>query len=434
MNEKEKINAKLMKFIDKTPNAYSCVENLKKMLISNKYVELFENKEWNDLKDNGKYFVIRNDSSIIAFQMTSKQEEIGFNITSVHNDSPSFSLKTKPQILENGYLKLNVDPYGGMINYTWFDRPLSLAGRVTLATDDNTYIKKIINMDKDLLIIPSQAMHINRDVNDKATFNPQVDMLPIMSLNYELTLGQIFGEELKSNYEICDYDLYVYNRDKAKYCGLHNEFIIAPRLDDLASLYPAAESFIAAKNRDSINVFCAFNNEEIGSLKVQGADSSFLMDTLTRVSKAAQIDLLSALSNTLVVSADNAHAIHPNAGSKSDPTNKVYLNRGVVIKHHKNYTTDGLSSSIFKGMCNMAGAAYQDYACKADMLCGTTLGGLSTRHVSVDSVDIGVPQLAMHSANETIGSEDILHMYRALLEFYQSSIRKEDGKVKVLQQ
>ncbi|MBE6144204.1 MAG: M18 family aminopeptidase [Firmicutes bacterium] len=428
-----KINDKLIEFIDKTPNAYCCVNNLKGILIENGFIELYENEIWKELKEDGKYFVTRNDSSLIAFKMCSNVINPGFNITATHTDSPSFSIKTNPEMYENGYLKLNTSSYGGMINYSWLDRPLSLAGRV-IVLDKGVYKKQIINIDKDLLVIPSQAIHINREVNSKCELNYQTDMLPIMSLS-DVKLKNLIEKVLEKSGvffdKVCDYDLYLYNRDKVKPLGLEEEFIMGPRLDDLASLVPSFYSFINSNNQDTYNVFCAFNNEEIGSLTPHGADSSFLIDILTKIASSTKIDLLTTLNNSIVVSADNAHAIHPNAASKSDPSNKVYLNKGVVIKHHTNYTTDSLTSSIFKDVCERVSVPYQDFECRSDMRCGATLGGVSQRHVSVDSVDIGIPQLAMHSANEMIGSKDTLHMYKALLEFYQTSFMKDKNGVKI---
>ena len=426
------IDKKLMKFIDETPNAYFCADNLRKKLIENGFKELYENEIWNDLKEDGKYFVVKNDSSLIAFKMSEKKENIGFNIVSTHSDSPSFSIKPNANIYDGNYMKLNISGYGSMLNYTWLDRPLSIAGRVVTLKDD-TYEKQLININKDLLTIPSQALHINISANEKISFNHQTDMLPIVSLNSDKKLEDIIRESLLKDVDkICDYDLYLYNRDKAKYIGLNDEFILAPRLDDLASLFPAFNGFIASDNTNTINVLCAFNNEEIGNLTLQGADSTFLIDTLTKIASSANINLFTALSNSTVISADNGHAIHPNAQSKSDPTNKVLLNKGVVIKSHIKYTTDAMMSSLFKGICDKAQIPYQDFACRSDMTCGSTLGGVSQRHVSVDSIDIGIAQLAMHSANETIGSKDIYYMYKALLEFYNSTIIREKNKVIIL--
>lgn len=429
------INKNLMKFIDNTPNAYYCVNNLKEELLSNGFVELYENEIWNKLDNNGKYFVTRGDASLIAFKMAEVRANIGFNIVAVHSDSPSFSIKPNASIFENNYMKLNINGYGGMINYSWLDRPLSLAGRI-VTVKNNVYEKQFVNIPKDLLVIPSQAIHINRGVNESNKLNHQIDMLPVVSLNSNKTLEDIIMEELikKGKYidKMCDYDLYLYNRDNAKYVGLNDEFILAPRLDDLSSLYPSFKSFIESNNEKSINVFTCFNSEEIGSLTKDGADSTFLIDTLTRISHASSIELIPALCNSFVVSADNAHAIHPNASMKSDLTNKVELNNGIVIKRHVNYTTDAISSSLFKEICTNADVPYQDFTCRADMICGATLGGISQSHVGVDSVDIGISQLAMHSANETIGSKDSLYMYKAILEFYNSTINKQKNKIKII--
>ncbi len=418
----------LMNFIDNTPNAYYCVQNLKELIKKNGFEELYENENWNNLKTDGKYFVSRNDSSLIAFKMNGNKEKVGFNIVAAHTDSPSFTIKPNADMFDNMYLKLNISGYGGMINYSWLDRPLSVAGRVITVTN-GVYEKQLVNIEKDLLTIPSQAIHINRDVNHKNELNPQVDMLPIMSLSNEKRLEDIIKENLESQGKkvdkICDYDLNLYNREQARRVGANDEFILAPRLDDLAGLFPAVQGFMASNNENSINVLCAFHNEEIGSLTEQGADSTFLIDILTRITNALNIDLFVALSNSIMVSSDNAHAIHPNALAKSDPTNKVLLNKGIVIKHHINYTTDAVTSSLFKGICDKAKVPYQDFACRADMKCGSTLGGISQSHVSIDSIDIGLPQLAMHSATETIGIMDITYMYKALLEFYNTTIQKE---------
>lgn len=428
------INENFFDFVDNTPNAFCCVSNLKKILDKSGFQELYENEIWDNLNNDGKYYVVRNDSSIIAFKMTNNNLKTSFNITATHTDSPSFSIKPNSEMYENGYLKLNIDGYGSMIDYSWFDRPLSIAGRV-ITMKDNSYKKQIINIDKDLLVIPSQAIHINREVNKKNEINHQIDMLPIMSLNKNLNIQDLIINYLESNNEsfdkICDYDLYLYNRDKSKYIGLDNEFILSPRLDDLASLFPALCSFIDSENKDAINVFCAFNNEEIGSLTQQGADSTFLINTLTKISEAGHIDLLSTLSNSIIISADNAHAIHPNFPSKSDPTNKVYLNSGIVIKRHPNYTTDSVTSSLFKELCEESKVPYQSFACRSDMRCGATLGGISQSHVGIDSIDVGIPQLAMHSSNELIGSKDLLYMYKVLLEFYKTTFIKEKNIIKV---
>lgn len=432
-----KVTEELMEFINQTPNAYNCVENLKDILKQSGYLELFEYETWNNLKGGKKYFTTRGDSSLIAFTIPTKKEEgIGFNITATHTDSPSFSIKTNPRMENGNYIQLNIEGYGAMINHTWLDRPLSIAGRVICKDKNGTIIPKIINVDKDLLIVPSQAIHIDREVNQKNHLNHQIDMIPILSLNNssitkESFLDLLLKEIDDSNLKILDYDLYLYNRDPAKICGKNSEFLLAPRLDDLACLYPALKSFINSNNPYSINILSTLNNEEIGSGTKQGADSNFLLDTLTRIAKGLEIDLLPALSNSFIVSADNAHATHPNASSKSDPTNKVELNKGIVVKHHTNYTTDSLTSSLFKEVCNYSNVPYQDFACRSDMICGKTLGGISTSHVGINSVDIGLAQLAMHSATETMGSEDPEYLYQALKEFYSIKFEQQKNTIKI---
>lgn len=425
-------NEDFLDFINSTPNAFYCVKNLKEKLLKYGFEELYEYEQWKNLSHGGNYFVSRNDSSLIAFKMTNKYENVSFNIVATHCDSPSFLIKPNSEIYENGYLKLNTDEHGEMLYRSWLDRPLSIAGRVIIK-QNNTYIKKLINIDKDLLVITDQAIHINRDVNNKNTLNPQIDMLPIISLtDDEDIISNQIDEYLKQHNvkfeKICDYDLSLYNRDKAKYIGVNDEFILAPRLDDLGCVYPAFASFVNSKDNCNFNMFCTFNDEETGSLTQQGADSEFLMDVLKRIAESSNIDLLSALRNSIVISADNAHALHPNSPSKSDPTNKVYLNQGIVIKNNPNYTTDAVTSTLFKGICDNVNVPYQHFTCRTDMRCSETLGGLNQRHVSIDSIDIGLPQLAMHSAAETIGSKDPWYLYNALVEFYNTSFdRKKDG-------
>lgn len=428
------VTKELMDFINKTPNAFQCIENLKKMLDKNGYQELFEYEKWDHIK--GKYYVVRGDSSLIAFNSSHQLENRGFHIVAAHTDSPSFSIKPNCIIENAGYLQLNIEGYGSMINHTWLDRPLSIAGRVIFKNHHGEIISKMINIDKDLLVIPSQAIHMNREVNQKNNLNHQIDMIPILSLKEkgacENAFTNLLLNEIKDqNIRILDYDLYLYNRDQAKKLGEKGEFLLAPRLDDLACLYPSLKGFMDSQSLQSINVFCAFHNEEIGSGTKQGADSNFLLDTLTRITDSLDLDLYQTLSQSFIVSADNAHAIHPNALSKFDPTNHAELNKGIVIKHHINYTTDSLSSSIFKEICHYANVPYQDFSCRSDMPCGKTLGGISTSHVAVNSVDIGLAQLAMHSSNELIGVDDPKYLYDVIKEFYSIGLQQEKNTTKI---
>lgn len=416
------INQELMAFIDKTPNAYNCVVNVVELLLANGFKELAEKDDWN-MQKGSKFFVIRNDSSIIAFKLNDPQLKNGFNIVASHGDSPTFSIKPGEEIIENGYLKLNTNGYGGVILYSWLDRPLSLAGRVILKKEGK-FKTEIINIDKDLLVIPSQAIHQNREVNDRNNLNPQVDLLPIMGITDKPGKLKDLLMKMFPDHELYDYDLYLYTRQKATYCGINNEFIISPRLDNLACAFTSLKAFIETNDETTNQVYCCFDNEEIGSLTQGGADSTFLSDILNRVCLAQAVSIYPVLSKSMLVSADNGHALHPNAPAKSDLTNKVKLNKGVVIKHHVNYTTNALSSSIFKDICLQAGVNHQDYTCRSDLRNGATLGGISLSHVSVTSVDIGLPQLAMHAAVETMGSQDSYAMFEALKLFYRSIIEK----------
>lgn len=426
----------MINFINKTPNAYICIKNIKEILLKNNFEELYESEEWNNLKENGKYFVIRNDSSLIAFSTPKVKKDIGFNIVSTHTDSPCFLIKPNADIYDGSYLKLNVYGYGGMINYSWLDRPLSISGRI-ITKYKNSYEIHLLNIEKDLLLIPSQAIHINANVNNKNELKIQDDMLPFMAIDKNKKLKDILKEEIKKTDkkidEICDYDLYLYNRDKGKLIGLNNEFILSPRLDDLSCLYPALISFINAENKTSINLFCAFNNEEIGSLSFQGADSTFLIDVLTRISNRLKIDMQISLNNSFIINADNTHASHPNAKSKNDPTNIIELNKGVAISHHASLTTDALTSSLFKGICESINVPYQDYTCNSNLEEGSTLGSLNQRHVGISSVDIGLPELAMHSANEIIGTKDVTYLYKCLLKFYNTTFKRIKNKIKIIE-
>ncbi len=446
---KEFQNKELLDFIDSTPTAYHCVKNLKEDLIENSYQELREGDSWHDLlKNHGKYLVTRGDSSLIAFQIPDMvKEKSGYHIVATHTDSPTFRVKQNGEhfqavVEEDGYHKLDVEGYGAMINYTFLDRPLSVAGRVLYEnTVTHSIYSEMVNIDKDILVIPSQAIHVNRGVNEGIKLNHQIDMQPMMALNHNINWFHtlVVEDALKKsgrNYpldyvKLLDYDLFLYNRDKAKIVGADEEFIMAPRLDDLACVYPSYRAFLDSReeNDKRINVFCAFHNEEIGSLTKQGADSSFLADVLTRIAKSLDIDRYATLANSFMVSADNAHAAHPNALGKMDDSNKILMNKGIVVKHHTNYTTDAFSGSVFKKICELANVPYQDFTCRSDMICGATLGGISNSHVSIDSVDIGLAQLAMHSANEVMGAEDPNNLYWAMYEFYHSEIEKRNNQV-----
>ena len=422
--KKKDFNSELFDFIDVANCSFTCIDSIREQLINNGYTELYENEEWN--LNSSKYFVIRNDASIIAFNIGKNYEE-RFNIICAHSDTPGFNLKPQTEIYEHNYLKINVVPYGGILNYGWMDRSLSISGRV-IYKEGNKYKKKIVNLKEPICVIPSEAIHQNNCANSNLDLNTQIDLIPIIGLNKEDdVIRSILYKELKfdSSVEICDYDLFLHTNDKPMYIGINNDMILSPRLDDLSCTFSALKGFIETNNDNNINIMCIFNSEEIGSLTKEGADSSFLLDIIKRICASIDLDISISLANSLVISADNSHAVHPNHPNKSDVNNQGFLNGGILIIREKDSSTDGVSSTIFKEICNRKNVPFQDYTSRNDMSTGSTLSGLCIRHVSVDSIDVGISQLAMHSANEIVGADDVFYLYKVFKEFYSTSIKHE---------
>lgn len=412
---------RMLDFIDRSPSCYQAVENAERELEAAGFVRLMEEEKW-ELLHGGKYYVSRNGSSLIAFAIP-EGEMKGFHMIASHSDSPCFKVKENPEMtVEGHYVKLNVEKYGGMILSTWLDRPLSVAGRVVMAGP----VVKNVAIEKDLLIIPNVAIHMNREMNKGVEYNVQTDMLPLYGMEdggkplHELA-ARAAGIEAE---EILGSDLFLYNREKGRIFGAEGEFICAPRLDDLECLYASLQAMLHGKPEHYANFMIAFDNEEVGSTTRQGAASTFLRDTLKRICEAFAMregDYSRLLAGSFLISADNAHGVHPNHPEKADPTNRPYLNGGIVIKYHgsQKYTTDGVSAAIMKSICQRAGVPWQTYANRSDIAGGSTLGNLSAAQVPVNSVDIGLPQLAMHSAYETAGVKDVDYMIRAMECFYQ---------------
>ena len=417
----------LFEFIKKSPSAYHAVNTVKQMLDNDGYTELYESERWK-LAIGGKYYVIRNGTSIIAFRTV--RDARGFMICASHSDCPSFRVKVTPETV-GAYTRLEVEKYGGMIYYSWLDRPLSVAGRVVVKTAEGLE-SKLVNLDSDLATIPSLAIHLNRGVNDGAKFNPAKDLLPLYTGAGEkgAFLSSIAADLGVDVEHILSHDLFLYNRDEGKRVGKDGEFILCPRLDDLGCVYTSTVAFLEAREAQSLPVLAVFDNEEVGSETKQGAASTFLRDTLLRIS-GGESSLAVALENSFMLSADNAHAKHPASPEMSDPDNAPVLNGGVVIKYNANqrYTTDGLSDALFRTVCERAGVTVQTYCNRADLPGGSTLGSISNTRVSVPTVDIGLPQLAMHSANETAGAKDVGSMISAISEFYSTAIAKKGTKI-----
>lgn len=434
--KKKNETAELLNFIDRSPTAFHAVSVIADQLRKDDFTELRESKVWR-LEAGQGYFVTRNQSSILAFRMP-KGEAEHFLIAASHTDSPMFKVKREAISSACGeYLRLNTEIYGGTILSTWTDRPLTLAGRVILK-DGNLFRSALVHIDRDLLLIPNVAIHLNRDVNAGYKYNPSVDMLPLFAQETDApdALFKLLAKELKCDAEsIVGTDLYVVNRTPSTVWGKDKEFFSAGRIDNLMCAYGTLEGFRAVTPSDVVTVYYAADNEETGSSTKQGAGSVFLSDTLNRICEALGKDKRCMLASSMMVSADNGHAKHPNHPELSDAQNAPKLNGGIVIKYNaaQKYTTEGLSASVFEQICQNADIPVQCYANRSDMPGGSTLGSISNTLVPLLTVDIGMAQLAMHSAYETAGSKDVEFLVRAMKAFYASRLRAEgDGAYRLL--
>ena len=414
----KKTAKKLLKFIQKSPTAFQAVEEMSQRLQKEGFKELKEEKHW-DLKAGGNYFVTRNHSAVIDFSIP-KKPAWKFHIMASHSDSPALKIKENPEMeVEKAYIKLNVERYGGMLFAPWFDRPLSVAGRLIVRKNGEIQ-EKLVAVDKDLLVIPNLAIHMNREVNDGYKYNVQKDMLPLYS-DYDgkgSFMKLMAAEADVAEEDILGHDLFLYDRTPGTVWGANEEFISAPRLDDIQCAFASLEGFLRGERKESIAVHCVLDNEEVGSTTKQGAASTFLKDTLMRINMGlgrTQEEYLMTLADSFMVSADNAHALHPNHTDKTDPVNRPVLNGGIVIKYNANqkYCTDGVSAAIFKDICDRAEVPYQTFVNRSDMAGGSTLGNISNTQVPMKTVDIGLAQLAMHSVYETTGAKDTESLAKA---------------------
>lgn len=443
-NENPTAAERCLAFIDESVSAFHAVENIENRLIQQGFRELKESSRW-EISPGEGYFVKRNDSSLIAFRIPSAEAK-GFHIVASHSDSPCFKLKAGDETLvEKSYVKLNVEPYGGMIYATWLDRSLSVAGRLVCREGDRL-VSRTVNIDEDLLVIPNLAIHLDREMNKSLAYNPQVDLQPLLSVcpareerEGEGSSDEKNGQDPKersnilmkkaASYagveesDILGKDLYLYVRDRGRLAGAEKELMISPRLDDLECVFASVESFLEEKPGEYVSVCAVFDNEEVGSQTKQGAASTFLKDTLERIGEGLDkpgSEYRRMLAESFMISADNAHGVHPNRPEKSEPCAKPYLNQGIVIKFHggQKYTTDGYSEAVMRDICLRAKVPCQSYCNRSDIAGGSTLGNVSSSQVSIPAVDIGLPQLAMHSAVESAGSMDVEYLIRALRVFY----------------
>ena len=418
-------NRKLLAFIDASPTAWHTCANMIARLKEEGYTELKETEHW-VVRPGGRYYVCRNGSTLLAFRIP-EGDFPGFLMMAAHTDSPCFKLRGKPELLASGvYTRLSVERYGSVLAAPWLDRPLSVAGRVTVR-EEGQIVTKLVNIERDLALIPNLAIHMDRTANDGKKFDIKTDMLPLFgSEKAKGRLADIVAEAAGVKPEdIISTDLYLYPRTHGVVFGADEEFIAAPRLDDLQCAFSCFEAFLTAKPGLNAPLICVFDNEEVGSTTKQGANSDFLVDALHRTCKALGRDFDASVAASFMTSADNAHAIHPNHPEYADSLDHPVLNGGIVIKHHANqkYTTDAVTEAVFTEICRRAGVPVQHYSNRADLRGGTTLGNISTAHVSVDSVDIGLPQLAMHSCYETGGSADTDYMIRAARCYYECGFR-----------
>lgn len=414
----------LMEFLDASVSVYHAADYLKNTLEQAGYQRLSEGERWT-LSRGGKYYLMRGGTAVIAFRVPQNDPK-GFLMSASHSDRPTFKLKENAE-LTGKYTRLSTEKYGGMLIAPWLDRPLSVAGRAMVETE-NGIQTRLINIDRDLTVIPNVAIHMNRQANDGYKWNPAVDTLPLLggteaagkldALLQEAAGGKILG-----------HDLYLYVRQKATVWGVEDEYLSSAALDDLACAWSCTQGFLNAKEGDSVPVLCVFDSEEVGSSSVQGAASKLLEASLTRICQALSLDEQVMLANSFMISADNAHAIHPNHPEYADPNHAPVVNGGVVLKFNANlrYSTDGVSAAVFRTVCAKAEVKLQTYCNRADLPGGSTLGNISLSHVSVPTADIGLPQLAMHSCYETAGVQDAIDLEKAM-EVYFSGTLETDGE------
>ena len=424
----EKRTEKLMSFLDASVSAYHAVAYLSETMERAGYTQLSEGERW-ELTAGGKYYFIRGGTALLAFRVPETNPK-GFLMSASHSDRPTFKLKENGE-LSGKYTRLATEKYGGMLIAPWLDRPLSVAGRVMVETEDGVQ-SKLVNLDRDLMMIPNVAIHMNRQANEGYKWNPAVDTLPLLGgASAEGKLNALLEEAAGG--KILAHDLYLYVRQPATLWGIDEEYISSAALDDLQCAWGCTQGFLNAEGGSSIPVLCVFDSEEVGSSSVQGAASKLLETALSRICESLDLDEHIMLSNSFMISADNAHAIHPNHPELADASNAPVINEGVVLKFNANlrYSTDGVAAAIFRKVCQKAECKVQTYCNRADIPGGSTLGNISLSHVSVPTADIGLPQLAMHSCYETAGVQDALDLEKIMEVYYASSLEVSEESCKI---
>ena len=438
---KNQLNDELIAFLNESHNEYLAANLIRKILGKSGFKEIKENEAWN-LKENSKYFFLRNGNSLVAFVTPYKlnKSDFYYKIISSHLDSPALKLKENPAVCANFYEKWKVEVYGGLINSTYVDRPLGLAGRLIVKTE-NGLETRIVDTKKAVAIIPNVAIHQNRNINNGFIYNPQVDLLPLAGTGEKAHyFDEIISSFLKDDEELVSYDLYLYNFDKAQYVGFNDDLICGQKEDDLSSAFLSLKALVDSEtnyNESGIKIAAFFNNEETGSLSFSGADSDLLKSTLRRIALSFNVkegEYFAAIKKSFVLSADNGHAIHPNHPEMSDDKNLCLLNKGILLKFNSNmaYTSDAFTSAFVKTLCKENNIPYQVFFNRSDVRGGSTLGNISISQESILTADIGMPQLAMHSSFETIGSEDTKHMFNLMSSFYKTAFKIDNDKITFL--
>lgn len=415
------LNHDLLHFIGQSPSIFHAVHHIKTALIYAGFTEIREEDPWH-IKQGGKYVVTRNGSALMAFTIP-EDDGKAFHVTVAHGDSPTFKIKENPELKDKNYIRLNVEGYGGMMMSSWLDRPLSVAGRLFVKEKDYI-IPKLVALDGTFLLIPSVAIHMDRTVNQGKSWSIQTDLLPLYGTAHCETpfMSLVANAAGVKEKQIIAHDLFLYNRTPGILWGAEKEFISSPKLDDLHSAFSSFRGFTMGKKEKNISLYALFDNEEVGSGTAQGAGSTFLTNTIHRIAFALgkNYDETEAMiAKSFMISADNGHAIHPNHSEYADPINAPILNGGVVIKFNaqQRYATNGYTAAIFRNICEKANVPVQNFTNHSDNPGGSTLGNISTTKIAIPTVDIGLAQLAMHSAYETAGSYDTEYLTKAIAAF-----------------
>lgn len=415
------LNHDLLHFIGQSPSIFHAVHHIKTALIYAGFIEIREEDPWH-VKQGGKYVVTRNGSALMAFTIP-EDDGKAFHVTVAHGDSPTFKIKENPELKDKNYIRLNVEGYGGMMMSSWLDRPLSVAGRLFVKEKDYI-IPKLVALDGTVLLIPSVAIHMDRTVNQGKSWSIQTDLLPLYGTAHCETpfMSLVANAAGVDEKQIIAHDLFLYNRTPGILWGAEKEFISSPKLDDLHSAFASFRGFTMGKKEKNISLYALFDNEEVGSGTAQGAGSTFLTNTIHRIAFALgkNYDETEAMiAKSFMISADNGHAIHPNHSEYADPINAPILNGGVVIKFNaqQRYATNGYTAAIFRNICEKANVPVQNFTNHSDNPGGSTLGNISTTKIAIPTVDIGLAQLAMHSAYETAGSYDTEYLTKAIAAF-----------------